>query len=80
MKSKLKRYCQKFGAKVKQLREDKGLTVQELSAQSGLPEYYIEQVENGKTSSSHFTRNKMSEVLNVDLEPVAKNLYDDIAK
>lgn len=79
MKSvKLSEYCQKFGTEVKRIREDKGLTLPEFSDQSDLPVYYIEQVEAGETSSSYFARRKMSKALNVDLEPIATRLYDEL--
>ncbi len=74
--TRLSKYCHKFGAEVRRIRNDKGLTLQELAKLSELPEDYVERVENGEASPSHFARCKMSKVLDIDLEPIATKLYE----
>lgn len=59
-------YGIKLGDKIKRLRQRKGMTLQELSDNTGLSIAFLSQVENGKTNLSVANLRKIADVLGVN--------------
>lgn len=47
MKEELKKEFEKFGKRIKKLREEKELTISELSQQTGIRKEYLKKIEEG---------------------------------
>ena len=58
---------EEIGKKIKELREERGLTVRELAEQSGVIYVNISKLENGKYNASIAILNKLLEVLGAEL-------------
>jgi transcriptional regulator with XRE-family HTH domain len=57
----------KLGARIKLLRENSGLTQEELSETAGISQNFMSQLETGRRSPSLPTINKIASVLNVPI-------------
>ena len=56
--------CREFvGRQIKQFRENKGLTQEELADAAGLPQSHISRLENGKHTPTHLTIEKIAKAL-----------------
>ncbi len=79
-----------FGLKLKQLRQEKGLSLQDLSASSGISNSYLNEIEKGKKYPKTDKINALATALEVDydqlvslqldkkLEPIAKLLKSNL--
>jgi transcriptional regulator with XRE-family HTH domain len=79
-----------FGLKLKQLRQEKGLSLQELSNKSGVSQSYLNEIEKGKKYPKTDKINKLAGALEIDydqlvslrldkkLEPIAKLLKSNL--
>ena len=61
-----------IGLRVKQLREEAGLSQEALALKAGIDRTYINSVENGKRNISIMNINKIAKALNISLS----NLFD----
>jgi transcriptional regulator with XRE-family HTH domain len=57
-----------LGARVRQLRNDLGLSIRQLAEQSDVSPGYISQIENGKTNPSVTTLYAIADVMNVSIQ------------
>ena len=78
---KLRTWIEFISRKVRQVREEAGVTQVELAEQSGLPQSHLSRIENGKLSPSHLTLKKIAKGLNrkvtdFDLPVAHENLMD----
>jgi transcriptional regulator with XRE-family HTH domain len=58
----------KFGKRIRAIREDRGLSQEELGAKAGLHRTYISLIERGKQSATLDTMEKIADALNVPVK------------
>ena len=74
----LQKYYKRLGGEIREAREAKGLTQEQLSDGGHLPIRFIQQVEDGLTGPSHFARAKISAVLGVDIEAASTRIVNEL--
>ncbi len=57
-----------FGARLRELREEKGLSLREMELEGELDRHMLSKIENGKTNPTLFTIKKICESLNISFE------------
>jgi transcriptional regulator with XRE-family HTH domain len=57
-----------IGIRIKELREKKGLTIEELAADAGISSKTIQRLENGKTKGRGYTLKQIATALEIDIE------------
>jgi transcriptional regulator with XRE-family HTH domain len=65
-------FTKKLATHIKKLREDKGLSQEELAHLAKLYRTYVGHIENGRYSPSAYVLYKISRALNIDLEKLVK--------
>lgn len=73
-----KQYERELGEKIRAIRTDRGLTIKEVAAGSGVSKSLISQVERGRASPSLNTLRRVAEYLGVPLALLFTN-HDDVA-
>jgi len=61
-----------YGIRIKEIREQVGMTQAELSEKSGLSQEHISRIENGKFTPNVKTADKLAEALGVTLMDILK--------
>lgn len=67
-----KKYLQRIGARIKQLRLRVGLSQEKLSFESGLDRTYVGSVERGERNISLINLNKIALALNISISELLK--------
>jgi DNA-binding XRE family transcriptional regulator len=71
----LRSWSESVGARIKKLREERGLTQVQLAERAGIPQSHVSRLENAAHSATHKTLTKIAEALGVtvrDLDPIAE--------
>lgn len=80
MEDKLQKIREEFGALVKRRREIQGLTIEELSDRAGIPEHYLEVLEQGKREPSLSTICAIAEGFGVSLGALFSEEHDGLSE
>ena len=72
MNTKEKTYFQKLGAKIKQLREEKGIDQKSFAFDCGIGRTQLYMIENGKTNPRLLTLMKIAQGLDVSVDGLLK--------
>ena len=72
MEKRYKTEIEAFGARLKELREEKGLTQLDLEIQSGINRTEISRIENGQKNIEFLTVVKLAVALDIDLKDFFK--------
>ncbi len=57
-----------FGARLKQIREKKGISLREMELEGELDRHILSKIENGKTNLTLYSMKKICKVLNITFE------------
>ena len=72
MNTKEKTYFQKLGAKIKQLREEKGIDQKSFAFDCGIGRTQLYMIENGKTNPRLLTLMKIAQGLDLSVDVLLK--------
>ena len=69
IEEKIKQELKKLGLRIKKLREEKNIKIEELSLMTGIRKEYLRKIEDGTASGVRMLRHllKISEVLNIQI-------------